>query len=222
MDRIVEPELMELRPQAEAYAAADFTASDSLFMQLFKHYFSLENVTGSVLDLGCGPGNITFRFAEQSSQCHIIGIDGSAEMLRIAHERLKLLPEISRRIHFQQSVIPHDPLPAGPYNVIISNSFLHHLHRPEILWALLNRHANKGCKILIMDLFRPETTQQARSLVEQYASVEPEILQQDFYNSLLAAFTPDEVKQQLDASGWFELEISQVSDRHMIIVGEKS
>ena len=70
---------------------------------------------------------------------------------------------------------------------------------------LINKHDKTGCKILIMDLFRPDSPFQAQSFVDQYASSESEILQRDFYNSLLAAWTPDEVKWQLSAEGLVDL-----------------
>ncbi len=44
------------------------------------------------------------------------------------------------------------------------------------------------------------------------------MLRTDFYNSLLAAFTPAEVQAQLDARGLpFEIEI--ISDRHLCVSG---
>ncbi|MDX1519389.1 MAG: SAM-dependent methyltransferase, partial [Gammaproteobacteria bacterium] len=59
----------------------------------------------------------------------------------------------------------------------------------------------------------------AEALVHQYAREEPEILQQDFYNSLLAAFSPAEVNQQLHDSGLGYLTIEILSDRHLCIFG---
>ena len=48
------------------------------------------------------------------------------------------------------------------------------------------------------DLFRPETMQAASALVDQYANKEPDILRKDFYNSLLAAFTANEMRTQIE------------------------
>jgi hypothetical protein len=44
-------------------------------------------------------------------------------------------------------------------------------------------------------------------------------LQRDFYNSLLAAFTPAEVRRQLAKSGLRELAVSVITDRHLIVCG---
>ena len=48
-----------------------------------------------------------------------------------------------------------------------------------------------------MDLFRPDDRRRAQELVRTYCGDEPEILQRDFYHSLLAAYRPDEVSDQL-------------------------
>ncbi|WP_305908613.1 class I SAM-dependent methyltransferase [Methylomarinum sp. Ch1-1] len=222
MKRRLEPELMEDPLQAEVYAAADFAEADSLMLQAFNEAFPEVELQGPVLDLGCGPGNMAFRFAERFPRCQVIGVDGSAAMLAIADQRKKSRAELIDRIRFLQGIIPKVRIPAGPYAAIISNSFLHHLHRPEVLWGLISHYAQPGCQILIMDLYRPDSPQQAQGLVEKYASSEPEVLRRDFYHSLLAALTPDEVKQQLATVGLGELVVRKTSDRHMIIVGQKS
>ena len=47
------------------------------------------------------------------------------------------------------------------------------------------------------------------------------MLKEDFYNSLLAAFTPAEVEDQLAAAG-LSLEIETISDRHLLVSGRLS
>jgi hypothetical protein len=56
-------------------------------------------------------------------------------------------------------------------------------------------------------------------IVEQYSSREPEVLKRDFFNSLCAAFTPDEVRGQLAAAGLEVLRVQTVSDRHLTVSG---
>ena len=66
---------------------------------------------------------------------------------------------------------------------------------------------------------RPADAAAARALVEQSAAGEPEVLRRDFYNSLLAAFEPAEVREQLELAGLAQLEVLEVSDRHMLVRG---
>ncbi len=48
---------------AEGYARADFEEAHSRVIDLFDAVFSGIEITGTVLDLGCGPGDVTFRFS---------------------------------------------------------------------------------------------------------------------------------------------------------------
>jgi hypothetical protein len=57
-------------------------------------------------------------------------------------------------------------------------------------------------------------------LVETYSADEPRLLRRDFYNSLLAAFTPVEVRSQLRRAGLRELKVEAVSDRHLLVFGQ--
>jgi len=54
-----------------------------------------------------------------------------------------------------------------------------------------------GAVVLVMDLLRPESSEAAQAIVDKYAADEQAILRRDFYNSLLASFTEDDVAAQL-------------------------
>ena len=71
--------------------------------------------------------------------------------------------------------------------------------------------------VFVADLFRPRDRAEAGRLVELYSAREPEALKRDFFNSLLAAFTPEEVKGQLSRSGLDGFKVEVVSDRHMAV-----
>jgi hypothetical protein len=70
-----------------------------------------------------------------------------------------------------------------------------------------------------MDLARPASELAVDALLETYALGEPEVLRRDFRNSLIAAYTVDEVRQQLHAAGLYNLEVGMVSDRHLAVQG---
>ena len=59
----------------------------------------------------------------------------------------------------------------------------------------------------------------SQAIVDQYAQGAPEILRRDFYNSLLAAFTEDEIGAQLARMNLSRLLIDVVDDRHWIVGG---
>lgn len=221
MDRIPEPELMDDAEQARAYAEADFEEPNAHFLSLYEERFT--DALGDVIDLGCGPGDITIRFAQRYPGCRVCGLDGAESMLEFGRKRLAGLSDVRDRVNFVCSLLPIDEgsteLPTLKFDVMISNSLLHHLHEPSVLWQAVAKHSAPDSKILIMDLYRPESRDHAKRIVDQYAADEPEVLKTDFFNSLLAAFLPDEVRAQLDAAGLDGLNVETVSDRHMLIYG---
>lgn len=105
------------------------------------------------------------------------------------------------------------------YHVIISNSLLHHLKNPFNLWETIHNHAKPYAHIFVMDLIRPVDEQTVQFLANEYAANESDVLKQDFINSLRAAHTVKEVKQQLKEKSLTKLQVEEASDRHMIIYG---
>lgn len=221
MERRPEPELMNDDEQALAYAKADFSEPHSRFLRLFQETFG-DGVRGYVLDLGCGPGDIAFRFARAYPDCIVQGLDGAEAMLRHGRSILQEAGDIRDRVELIHGLLPGAALPRAGYDVVISNSLLHHLPDPFVLWEAVKRYAAPGAPIFVMDLMRPASKEEALRLVEAYSGEEPEVLKRDFYNSLLAAFEPGEVKIQLRASGLGYLGVTQVSDRHLLVSGRKT
>jgi len=106
-----------------------------------------------------------------------------------------------------------------PAGAVISNSLLHHLPNPLQFWQAIRRLAEPGACVLVMDLLRPESPEAAQAIVDRYAAGEPAILRRDFYNSLLAAFTEDEVAGQLATMNLTRLLIDVPDDRHWVVGG---
>ncbi len=218
MKRITEPELMNDEVQTLAYAQADFDDPHQLFILMFKEAFPGIEVSGHILDLGCGPADISIRFAHAFPECTIEGLDGAPRMLE--HGKLAVhKAQLVDRIFLIQGVLPGARLPRDNYNVIISNSLLHHLHEPDFLWESIKQLGVPGSLVFIMDLMRPESEYVARKFVDLYAREEPQVLREDFYHSLCAAFLPEEIQSQLDHAGLSHLNIKIISDRHLIVFG---
>jgi len=218
MKRRPEPELMDGEAQTRAYAEADFEESNSLFTEKFREYFDHPLQTGAMADLGCGPGDISIRMANQYPGWTVIGLDAGSNMLKLARERLAA-EQLDGRVRFQQSYLPDPSLPAASFDALISNSLLHHLPQPRVLWQSIVHLARPGAVIQVMDLLRPDTESEAQRLVDTYSADAPDVLREDFYNSLLAAYTPFEVSEQLLAAGLDRLKIEIPSDRHWIVHG---
>jgi ubiquinone/menaquinone biosynthesis C-methylase UbiE len=221
MQRVTEPELMNDPSQAQAYALADFDAAHGRIVEQFGVYFPGVELAGNILDLGCGPGDISFRFAVRFPGSTVTGVDGAGAMIELANLRRTHETMTADRVSFIEGVLPGAAIPPVSYAAIISNSLLHHLHDPGVMWEAITRYASADTLIFVADLLRPPSTREARRLVDEYAEGEPDILQRDFYNSLLAAFEPREVEAQLIAAGLDGLSVEVISDRHLLVHGTR-
>lgn len=218
MQRIPEPELMEDMAQAEAYDRADFSAAHGARVELFAARYA-RDVTGSVLDLGCGSGDILERFAKKYPEAQFVGVDGSFPMLELARRRM-MRAEMSERFDFVEALIPSKDVPLEDYDVVMSHSLLHQLHKPEVLWRTIADIAPAGSFIFVGDLRRPDNAEAAQEIVDRLSPNEPEVLRTDFFNSLCAAFTKEEIEEQLANAG-LALTVEEVGEIHVIIHGVK-
>ena len=216
MKRRLEPELMADHAQVQAYAAANFSKVNQGFVDRFRECFP-DFAEGHVLDLGCGPGDIPIRFAQALPSCRITGVDASDPMIGLAVETVKragLADRITFRCERFQAVSLVEPVDAA-----VSNSLLHHVPNPLQFWYRLRQLVKPGSPVLVMDLLRPDSLEEAQAIIGRYAEKEPEILRRDFFHSLLAAFTEDEVAAQLAEMNLSRLIIDVVDDRHWVVSG---
>jgi ubiquinone/menaquinone biosynthesis C-methylase UbiE len=205
--------------QALAYAEADFSEPNELFLRLLDEMEPGELAGARALDLGCGPADIVLRFLKAYPKAACDALDGSSAMLAHAREALDRLPGLAGRCRLIQDLLPSRRLPAASYDLVLSNSLLHHLREPQVLWRTVRETAKPGAIVLVMDLMRPPSAMWAESLVATYASDAPEVLRKDFRNSLFAAFEPREVAEQIKEAGLSGLEVGVVSDRHLAAFG---
>ncbi len=215
MKRIPEPELMSDVAQCQAYASANFAASNQAFVEIVRNQIS--DNRARVVDMGCGPADVMIRLARACPSLQIIAVDGSAAMVDIA-ARAVADGRLESSVTMLLGYVPGLPLPDRGFDVVLSKDFLHHLPDPMALWHEIRRLARPGAFVCVMDLRRPDSTPTAVQIVERVAANEAEVLKTDFYNSLLAAFTPEEIYQQLHIAG-LDLTVTLWGDRHMMIQG---
>jgi ubiquinone/menaquinone biosynthesis C-methylase UbiE len=219
--RTPEPDLMEDMEQARAYSLADFEEPHNRFIELVKEKFPGEQFDRMVLELGCGTADICIRFANAFPLVRMHGIDGSEAMLHFARINIDSI-RMHEQVRLFKRLLPDENLPKEQYSAVICNSLLHHLADPMVLWNSIKQYAAPGAPIFVMDLMRPDSVELADAMTQRYAKNEPQVLQQDFYNSLLAAYTPAEVEAQLAETGLDGLKVETSGDRHLIVHGTMS
>ena len=220
LQRVPEPELMSGAEQARAYAGADFEEPHGNFIRRLQERLPGLPERGTALDLGCGPADIGIRFARAFPGWKVHGLDGSGAMLALAREAVDGAG-LGDRIELVEARLQEQALAAGAYDLVFSNSLLHHLEDPAILWESVRLHAGPKGRVFVMDLMRPDSEGQLQELAATYRD-EPEVLQRDYCNSLRAAYRLDEVRRQLDGSGLSRLQAATASDCHLMVWGPGS
>ena len=145
-------------------------------------------------------------------------------MIGMANQRLSDLCPAIKNLSYLLVDLGHCCLGDIPQingaSVIVSNSFLHHLHNPQSLWMAVKQIAEPNALILHRDLRRPFNEQEVDALCALYVSHAPTILQRDFRASLIAAFTTDEVRDQLDEAGLGHFTVTEIGDRYLEVCGQ--
>ncbi|MCX5968614.1 MAG: methyltransferase [Cyanobacteria bacterium] len=223
MERICEPELMDDPEQARVYAEADFAVSDAALVERIVALAAPEGLGSKLVDLGCGPGNISFRLAERFPAAELVGLDGSYAMLALAEQRRQAAAERWPRLSFRCLSLPLTSGDlgglAGRCTAIVSNSLLHHLHNPAVLWQTLRLLAAPGALVHIHDLRRPQHPAALDVLIQSYASGCDPLLRRDYAASLRAAFRIEEVQTQLAQAGLGGLGVEAREDRYLEVRG---
>jgi 2-polyprenyl-3-methyl-5-hydroxy-6-metoxy-1,4-benzoquinol methylase len=217
MKRTLEPELMDLPEEAAAYAEADFAEGTSDYIdRILQRAGDRESL--AVVDLGTGPGTIPIPLAEARPTWHVLAVDASQAMLDIALHELQSA-RVEERVALRLADVKSTGLPAQQFDIVLCNSVLHHMPEPLLLWREIKRLAKHGGLVFVRDLARPADEAGARRLVQLHASAESQLLQEEFYRSLLAAFTLEEVRDQLAQAGLPSLQVAPLFDRYLEVIG---
>src|SRR5262245_34154601 len=165
--RIPEPELMDEPAQARAYSEADFEQPHQAFIDEVARTFPelTDRTPGrTVVDLGCGPADITVRVARAFPACAVVGVDAGTEMLRLGRARVAAAG-LADRVQLHHVHLPDESWFAPRFAAVVSNSLLHHLRDPLDLWRTVAAVAEPGAPVAVMDLLRPASTDEAHDLV---------------------------------------------------------
>jgi ubiquinone/menaquinone biosynthesis C-methylase UbiE len=208
--RVLEPEVMDTAEEADGYDAMDHTGPNEAFVQ---RLVELE-AHGCMLDIGTGPGHIPLLVCERISVSRIVGIDLSTHMLRHA-ERHRQSSRHRDRIEFRLGDAKGLRFDDGVFDVVFSNTILHHIPAPAHFLAEARRVLRPGGVFLVRDLYRPESHARVKELVAQHASTANAYQQELFRASLCAALTPAELREAADKAGLEDAHIVLDSDRHM-------
>ena len=230
MERTVEPELMEREDQVDSYSKADFSEGENNLISQINHYLIKNNIHLNeeelIVDLGCGPGNISEKLSIKWPNANIIGIDGSKEMLRIAElnkknsfnrSRLKNLRYICADI---KSLKLSDISCEKNISLLVSNSLIHHITYLDDFFNCIKRLSSNLTINFHKDLKRPIDEQSALYLKEKCGEKYNHILTNDYYASLKASYTSKELQNFIIENKLSSLEVFEEGDQYLVIYGK--
>lgn len=208
MERIVESEeLMTSEFQCKEYLNTDRSRLRDFFVRRLAKSFEL---SGTVADLGCGPADYDVEISKIFPNITIEAIDGSMSMISIARESTKEISSI---------VVKHQLIEQlnSTYDAVISANVLHHFFDPDVFWKAVKNISKQNTKIFIMDLIRPANPDEIDPIILNCANDFPQSFKDDFRDSLQAAFTVEEIEEQLKRND-LNLLISTFKDAFEIVI----
>ena len=217
MPRQPEPEFMDANDEADAYAAADFDEVNQAVVDRLLELVGPRD-EACVVDLGTGPADIPVRLVRSRPGWRVVAVDASGAMLRHARQAIDRA-RLGHAIDLVLADAKATGLADASFDVILSNSILHHITDVDRFWAEVKRIARPGAHALLRDLARPPDADAARAIVDRYARDETELLREEYYRSLLSSYTVEEVRSQLARAGLDCLQVAMATDRHLDVFG---
>ena len=227
MDRKAEPELMLTKNQVDSYSDADFSEGEIKFIQVIKNYLKKKNIVLThndlIVDLGCGPGNISERLAIEWPNTSIIGIDGSEEMIQKANFRKNSkeysLVNLSYLCKDIKNIRLNEISKKKKINLLVSNSLIHHLtHLSEFFNCIISL-SNSETLNFHKDLIRPINEKTALELKAECSLNHNETLTNDYYASLKASYNVEEMKNFTLEKKLNHLKVLEEENKYLILYG---
>jgi len=230
MDREPEPELMNKKSQVKAYCAADFSIGENNLIKFISNYLKINNINLSrndlIVDLGCGPGNISEKLSERWPDVNVLGIDGSQEMIREAESRVfkNKIVDKYRNLNYLCSDIrkisSDEIFSRKKITLLVSNSLIHHIIDIDNFFKFIINLSNKKTINFHKDLIRPKDEETALKLKDKCAQKYNSILTNDYYASLKASYRKNEVQEKILELNLDSMNVIEENEEYLIVYGK--
>jgi ubiquinone/menaquinone biosynthesis C-methylase UbiE len=139
--------------------------------------------------------------------------DAAVSMLELARYNVEVnsLTERIELAHVDAKKLPFDD---AMFDVVMSNSIVHHIPEPIHVLREAVRVAKPGDLLFFRDLLRPESERELQHLVATYTAGANDHQQRMFAESLHAALSLDEIRGLISSVGFPADSVQQTSDRH--------
>lgn len=216
MGRVLEAEVMESADEVSVYAGAAAREHLEVLDDRFVDQ-ALDLVRdGRALDVGTGPAQIPVKMLARAPGLSMVGVDRGAGMLALARaardagglaSRLEVLHADARKLPFAD----------GSFDLVVSNSVLHHLADPKPMLNEMRRVMRPGGALLVADLKRPAAPLMWPHMLwhgRNYSG----LMWRLFRDSVRASFSLAELADVAAQLGWKDAEVTAWSSSHHALV----
>ena len=170
-------------PKVKAGARRYFAAVASSWDRMREDFFD-ETVADSivkasgvkpnsiVLDVGCGTGFLTQRFAELAQDTgKIVGVDLSPSMLKVAADNLARRG-LRQSVEFRVGDAEDLPVEDGFADAVVGNMILHHCPRPKQAISEMARVLKQGGRLAVADLEKHDEMWLRKEMADRWLGFE--------------------------------------------------
>jgi ubiquinone/menaquinone biosynthesis C-methylase UbiE len=219
--RVLEPEIMDSADDAAQYDAMDHSVVNTAFatdlLAALKEWSLQRPVTLSttlnILDLGAGTAQIPIELAGRAPDIHITAVDAAKNMLALAEKNVSAVGLLDR-ISLLLADAKQLPFDSDAFDVVVSNSILHHIPDPEAVISEAVRVTAPGGILFHRDLARPDDDNAVLQLVASYTVDATSYQRRLFAESLHAALTAEEMRNFVAPCAFDRESVRMTSDRH--------
>ncbi len=165
--------LAQRQTQAQAFFSTAAGQWDRLRSELYGLRFDLQALLGLldeqwvVADLGCGTGQVAASLAPFVKR--VVGVDGSAVMLKYARQRLGGLANVDLRRGDLQSL----PIEDASVDAVVVMLVLHHIADPPAVLKEAARVLKAGGRLLVVEMLRHERHDLQQQMGHVWLGFEP-------------------------------------------------
>ena len=158
----------------------------------------------TVLDVGCGTGNLLYEILDNKPQVKAFGVDFSSKMLEVARDKLP------KRVELTEGDAEALPYEAKRFDVVIASDILRYSTNPEKAIKEMYRVLKIGGKVIICDFCTVNSLRAVKNLFNPLSK-----------DAGLRIYAGDKVKELLSEGGFDFVNYTKVAGNTFIVTGDK-